>query len=420
MLRQYLLQAEWLWRSRMRLVALILCGWVGTSIPAVANDWLEDIDQYEHLLGFYGGLYDLDKKAFQVPPRFDEINTYVGDAHQLAVREGNLWGLMHVDGDLVVPPRFEQVASHDDGIAMVRLNSKWGLIDARGEYVLKPKYDDMGVLFWGGLLEVELRGKSGFINRSGQVIVPLEYDWVSYWGDEYVVGAKNGRAGVTKLNGEVVIPLKYDDLDLEFDDMGWIAAKQDGRWGYLTRQNRWALAAKYEDAKTFEADIARVKLDGKWGLINTNGDWVLKPAYDEIEFFSNAVAVFRHNGKWGLLDQAGKVLLKPIYEELVNDGSLLVFSKNGKWGAMDVNGRVKISPQFDKEFYFAGALAEVEKDGLPAVIDEYGHQVVRVGHRCGSKVVINADEKVVWPIGGQENGCSEVGKTPPIERRSGM
>lgn len=53
-------------------------------------------------------------------------------------------------------------------------------------------------------------GKSGFINTKGEIIIPAEYDFATYFSEGLSVVRKNGKYGYINKNGELVIPFRYD------------------------------------------------------------------------------------------------------------------------------------------------------------------------------------------------------------------
>ena len=54
--------------------------------------------------------------------------------------------------------------------------------------------------------------KYGFINRSGKLVIPLEYDNIREFEGELAPVAKQGKWGYIDKSGEEVISLLYDDF----------------------------------------------------------------------------------------------------------------------------------------------------------------------------------------------------------------
>ncbi|MBR7033409.1 MAG: WG repeat-containing protein [Clostridia bacterium] len=92
----------------------------------------------------------------------------------------------------------------------------WGFIDKTGELVIPCLYDDVG-LFNDGLATVILNGKHGFINTSGGTVIPFEYDEAFGAAGGLAAVGKDGKFGLVDYGNNVVIPLEYDDIST-FDE----------------------------------------------------------------------------------------------------------------------------------------------------------------------------------------------------------
>ena len=71
------------------------------------------------------------------------------------------------------------------------MNEKW-----------KEKYDDVG-LFSEGLAWVRKDGKEGFVNKKGNIVVPLEYDYVGIFSNGKAWVEKNGKECFIDKEGNV-------------------------------------------------------------------------------------------------------------------------------------------------------------------------------------------------------------------------
>ena len=75
---------------------------------------------------------------------------------------------------LKVPARFEDARDFSQGFAAVKLDGKWGFIDETGEYIVPPCYSDARE-FSSGFAAV-LDRKWGYINKQGEPVVPCQFD----------------------------------------------------------------------------------------------------------------------------------------------------------------------------------------------------------------------------------------------------
>lgn len=103
----------------------------------------------------------------------------------------------------------------------------------------KPKavgYDRVGCLL-DGLAKVQSKGKFGFIDETGNVIIPIQYDEAGafIYKEPVAKVSLNGKWGFIDKAGKVVIPIQYDDAG-GFSG-GLVALKKGNKWGYVNVQH---------------------------------------------------------------------------------------------------------------------------------------------------------------------------------------
>ena len=114
----------------------------------------------------------IDKNGrFVIARQFDWASPF---AEGLApVRVAGFCGYIDKKGRSVIRPKFDAALSFSDGIAPVRggrrWKFKWGLIDKSGSFVVEPQFDAVNS-FRQGLALVEIGGKWGYINKSGNYV----------------------------------------------------------------------------------------------------------------------------------------------------------------------------------------------------------------------------------------------------------
>jgi hypothetical protein len=74
------------------------------------------------------------------------------------------------------------------------LNGKWGFIDKTGNQVIPCAYDDAWD-FSNGLAPVELNGKCGVIDNAGKMVVRCMFDDVYLSGVDIFVGTIKDASG---------------------------------------------------------------------------------------------------------------------------------------------------------------------------------------------------------------------------------
>lgn len=114
-----------------------------------------------------------------------------------------------------------------DGLAGVRsaITGKIGYIDKTGNLVIPCEYDTCG-RFADGIAHVSVDGKYGYINHANEVVIPFEYDGAYGAGGGLASVVKNGKCGLVDYNNNVIVPLDYDDITTYDGDVAY--AVKDG------------------------------------------------------------------------------------------------------------------------------------------------------------------------------------------------
>jgi|GEM_PF-3091747 len=173
------------------------------------------------------------------------------------VKTGEWWednekGFINTKGEVVIPLIYDQIiGDFSEDLVVVQKDGKWGAINRKNEVVVPIIYDSM----WqddNGLLIAEIDEKAGMINSQNEIIVSCDkYSQIGGFinglamvriGGEWQMDAWNeqrilvgGEFGFINTSGEVVIPIEYQDAVRAGTDDGteYIWVQKDGLWGIL-------------------------------------------------------------------------------------------------------------------------------------------------------------------------------------------
>ncbi len=82
------------------------------------------------------------------------------------VKTNHKWGFIDTTGNVVIPPKYNEVTNFDGGVAKVRVGTKWGLVDNKGTVLRKPTFDSIGE-FVNGVAKTLLEGEEYYMNKEG-------------------------------------------------------------------------------------------------------------------------------------------------------------------------------------------------------------------------------------------------------------
>jgi hypothetical protein len=232
-----------------------------------------------------------------------------------------------------------------------REGDHWGFQErATGEIIVNPIYNDVGDFRHNDLAEVRLDGKLGFIDSTGQLVIPMIYEDVRGWGSYYIV-KRNGKWGYVDRNAKEIIPCRYDEIG--FDVKGYIVAKGNGKYGMIDMKGDTILPFVYEYLTNDCGQPMLFSAGKKYGAIDLTGKEAIPPVYDQLGCFWYNIAPACiggaynpkkyewEGGKWGYVDRAGKVVIPFIYDDLgeIYEGTIQA-KKDGKTGFLDTAGNV--------------------------------------------------------------------------------
>ena len=81
-----------------------------------------------------------------------------------------------------------------------------------------------------------------------------------------------------------------------------------GRWGYIDKQGRMAIAPAFQEAAPFQNGWPRCART-TWGYIDAKGAWAIRPAYAEATGFNaQGTALVRIDERDVLIDRQGRTV----------------------------------------------------------------------------------------------------------------
>lgn len=108
---------------------------------------------------------------------------------------------------------FSSLGQFNEGLAYVRDSSSgmYGFIDKTGELVIPCLYESASS-FSDGLAGVQVNGRWGYIDKTGETVIPFEYDDAYGAGSGLASVVMNGKCGLVDYSNNVLLPLEYDDI----------------------------------------------------------------------------------------------------------------------------------------------------------------------------------------------------------------
>ena len=95
-------------------------------------------------------------------------------------------------------------------------------MDSTGKILFYDAYDDFSPGFSENRAWVIKQGKYGFIDKTGTLVIPMQYDVVNGFSEGLAKVKINGKCGFINITGNVVIPLTFTDAASFESGIAWV------------------------------------------------------------------------------------------------------------------------------------------------------------------------------------------------------
>lgn len=232
-------------------------------------------------------------------------------------------GIINNEGRVIIPAIHRNVSVYEDAdglyfkIVGSNNDSDWYMTDKYVNAISAPCDSIKG--FVNGLCAVKQKGKWGYINASGEMIIQPKYDYAMAFTKEGIARVKKGEAYffIDKAGNQV---LKYDYIFSGFSK-NRASVLIDGEKHLINKKGEIICNINADKIYPFRDDNYALTIkDDKASLIDTLGNIVLTTEYKFIGTFNNGIAVvITEDGKYGYIDITGKEIIPVKYDDYVSD-----------------------------------------------------------------------------------------------------
>lgn len=246
--------------------------------------------------------------------------------------------------------RYAQIGYFFESVAMARLQTGGPLciIDKRGEIVaMLNYYPDYRVVMAHNFSEGRAlvgtdRGKFGFVDTNGKLVVPPVYDFAADYGNGRALVGKadaEGRLGffVIDLHGNIRATLRqvWCSFDTAFGSDRLVCRFSSGCYGALDEDGEacFTLPDSILSLSRFRQGRAVARSRSGCCLIGADGQAVMPASYREIELLNADRMALRGEKGWFLADKSGR--------KIANLEACPLFL-TGRGGLMPSDGRMAV------------------------------------------------------------------------------
>jgi hypothetical protein len=234
--------------------------------------------------------------------------------------------------------------------------------------------------------------KFGFINRTGKVVVPADYDAVGEWKEGRMRVTAGNLSGYLDLSGRVVIAPKYDGAG-EFRDSRAVI-RQGDKYALIDPSGKLIAEIPYRVLGDFHQGLLRVQASGRtdsngkrlpttYGFVDHEGKLAIPPQFIPASEFPDDPTNLPFGGlehDWCYFDRTGKIVIRVSMGANLNSANLfasgrLLVKEGFTWGYKDASGNWAIPPKYNDAQTFKDGLARVQDGPKWITIDVHGKEV---------------------------------------------
>ena len=350
----------------------------------------------------------IDRRGIFVIPfgSFERIGRF-SEGFAPALKDGK-WGFIDGAGNTVIPFEFGRAGSFGDGLANVGIDGKWGFIDITGNVVIPFEFDEAWS-FQNGLANVRIGNRWTLIDRTGEAtemheaererFVPInhaflneEFDWWwQFWGadgrqiDEFIIVVKDNKQGIADRTGELILPLEFNRLELfgfdsDGDAMFIVTRASNNEAGVIDIEGNVIVPFGYYDNIYWSGhDYAVVQRGSYHGMIDIAGELILPIAYDWINIMGRNIVQVQRGRETATLNVVTGASLDDMLAEFdrvhwwgwrfLEYENLMVVRRDGKQGVVDIRtGEIILPLEYGWVRPIAGDFVLVSEDGVWSIL----------------------------------------------------
>ena len=304
-----------------------------------------------YLLCAENGKYGLYEGAKNIIPNEYQAITYVEDNDFCIVQKGKKYGVVNLEGSMMLQVKYLQIDVNGDYLYVTDENSEKKVYDKKGNLteinpnlvIQSTKSDDDYKIYIDSST-----GKTVYSIYKGDTKLTSEnYSYIEYLNEGYFIASnESGKLGIIDSKGNAKVELKYDSIQkiagtniiqaidsttkmTEIYSKDFIKTYEIANASIENIKDNIIKVYNTEEIKYFDYDgnllenkvafpdinLFPKKENGKWGFVGQDGNVVVDYQYDDVtEFNEYGYAGVKKDEKWGVIDKDGNVIVEAVYE----------------------------------------------------------------------------------------------------------
>lgn len=162
-----------------------------------------------------------------------------------------------------------------------------------------------------GRIRFRVDGRFGFLlvdpaSGASRPWVAARFDQAHDFQEGMARVASQGKEGFLDSTGNIRIPLQYERV-WSFQDSAAMV-RTEGRYGFLDHEGNWILPPQFEHAQVSSENLLLVRKDNLYGFYSTKGELVIPLIYEEAHPFFQGKALVKLGDASFYVDRSGRCI----------------------------------------------------------------------------------------------------------------
>lgn len=292
---------------------------------------------------------------YLIDPLYKEISSTDNNLFIVRDYDTDKYGIIDIDSNIILDLKYDFIGkfSHDE-LASITINDTYALINSKGKIISNfekiedkkpPKVINYDTIESFMSVDSFLYGLRD-INRV--VILEPMYDWISKTNDGLFIVTKDSKTGIINYSGEVIIPIMYDSIS-DFHN-GNALAKIEGKYRLISKENKIVSDFSCYDyySNSFENEYNNFAFlnDDGYGIADFNGNILIEASKQKINTLSDDLIAYENDGLWGVMDHNKNIIIDARFDSIYRKYDSYIVTRNDFHQILDLKGN-ELSKLYD-------------------------------------------------------------------------
>ena len=329
------------------------CFYINKEGQKISTYYFEETESYKNGVAIVkkDNLYFLINRSGQfISKGYQDINE--SSDNLFVCKSNNNYGAINAKGEIIIPFTYSKLGNFTNNFAYY-LSTKYGLVDIYNN-ALQAQWDWISDVDTNSIVVVKKKNQFGLMTINEQLILPVEYDYISPNQNEIYLVVKNNLYGFYNAKEKCFVTAVDYDYNPAFPVSYYTNGKyfkliQDDEVALVDANGRYSINfGTYTNLFFAKCDVIRIQKNNKYGFVDRKLKAVTGVEFEQAQDFKNDVAIVSKKGTYQLINVQGKSIFAIKDGQIIDDFGDMFYriSLNELIGLINKKGEVILNTEY--------------------------------------------------------------------------